>query len=328
MTESQFAGITMATIFIFLITLIPNVVFASQLQKKQAQLKQLQIKKQLFLRQMFQEYFKEQREKDTLLTIYDGYDDPNQTNMTDNDTISIDQTQAVVSPTAHASSLFMQGILAHTISENHSSPTQSAATPNNATYMIGDSLGKSPLRCIKGCNVVFSKKEILDAHYGSFHPSQTAAKPTTLSKKTKTILVNVAKNSRKKKEEEDDDYIPSEDDTISEDNDDCFSDPEISDINEENFNPIKNTETGKYSCPFPNCRTESDKPSALKRHIRTHTGSKPFKCKTCGIGFAEQGNLKRHTRTHTGEKPFQCEICDYTGTRQQHLDNHMKNKHA
>ncbi|XP_071034241.1 gastrula zinc finger protein XlCGF8.2DB-like, partial [Parasteatoda tepidariorum] len=60
---------------------------------------------------------------------------------------------------------------------------------------------------------------------------------------------------------------------------------------------------GKYHCQF--CSYSSYRREDVKRHLRIHTGEKPFQCLLCNKSFNQKSTLKRHLRIHTGEKPFQ-----------------------
>ncbi|XP_059889304.1 zinc finger protein 831 [Delphinus delphis] len=61
--------------------------------------------------------------------------------------------------------------------------------------------------------------------------------------------------------------------------------------------PCKVRNAGKYLCPH--CGRDCLKPSVLEKHIRSHTGERPFPCATCGIAFKTQSNLYKHRRTQT-----------------------------
>ena len=83
------------------------------------------------------------------------------------------------------------------------------------------------------------------------------------------------------------------------------------------------THTGKRPYKCDHCDYAASEKRNLERHIRTHTGEKPYKCHHCDYAAIQKGDLECHMWTHTGEKPYKCQNCDYTATKKYHLELHM-----
>ncbi|XP_057187856.1 transcription factor Sp9 isoform X2 [Triplophysa rosa] len=85
-----------------------------------------------------------------------------------------------------------------------------------------------------------------------------------------------------------------------------------------------------FSCPMETCDRRFSRSDELNRHIRIHTGHKPFQCRICLRSFSRSDHLTTHTRTHTGEKPFSCDVCGKrfarSDERKRHGRVHLKQK--
>ncbi|KAM3614930.1 uncharacterized protein V6R79_020939 [Siganus canaliculatus] len=75
-------------------------------------------------------------------------------------------------------------------------------------------------------------------------------------------------------------------------------------------------------CNF--CPKSFKKPSDLVRHIRIHTGEKPYKCDECGKSFTVKSTLDCHVKTHTGQKLFSCHMCNTSFSTKGSLKVHMR----
>nr|XP_042899200.1 oocyte zinc finger protein XlCOF15-like [Parasteatoda tepidariorum] len=115
------------------------------------------------------------------------------------------------------------------------------------------------------------------------------------------------------------------------------------------------------------CPHVSQCKSKFVRHLRKHTGEKPFVCDVCQKTFSRDDKLKshymsmhseslslrlplkdkqpfaclmcpyvsqykstfmRHLLKHTGEKPFVCDVCQKTFSRRDKLTSHYMSKHS
>jgi len=79
-----------------------------------------------------------------------------------------------------------------------------------------------------------------------------------------------------------------------------------------------------FPCPADSCDRRFSRSDELSRHLRIHTGHKPFQCRVCSRAFSRSDHLTTHTRTHTGEKPFHCEICSRRFSRSDEKTRHMR----
>ena len=77
----------------------------------------------------------------------------------------------------------------------------------------------------------------------------------------------------------------------------------------------------KFKCET--CDKAFSQSGDLVRHMRTHSGVKPYACELCDKAFSQAGNLASHMLTHTGVKPWVCQTCGRAFTKSSNLASHM-----
>lgn len=95
----------------------------------------------------------------------------------------------------------------------------------------------------------------------------------------------------------------------------------------------------KFHCSY--CSYMSDYRAKLNRHMRLHTGERPFTCDVCGRAFSRKDHLQKHLPTHEGrpkdhhggiidflpsllgiassQHPYRCKLCGRGFIQKHHL---------
>nr|XP_023655814.1 zinc finger protein 513 [Paramormyrops kingsleyae] len=77
-----------------------------------------------------------------------------------------------------------------------------------------------------------------------------------------------------------------------------------------------------HSCEL--CGFSTRYANHVKRHMKTHSGERPYRCPLCAYASGQLVNLQRHVRVHTGEKPYQCRLCAFACSSLGNLKRHQR----
>ena len=83
--------------------------------------------------------------------------------------------------------------------------------------------------------------------------------------------------------------------------------------------------TGYKPFKCDKCDREFTRLDSYKNHVRLHTGVRPYKCEECQKEFNYLTTYKRHQNIHSGERPYSCDQCGRKFTRLIYVRNHQQN---
>ncbi|GIZ02115.1 hypothetical protein CEXT_484391 [Caerostris extrusa] len=84
----------------------------------------------------------------------------------------------------------------------------------------------------------------------------------------------------------------------------------------------------RHQCPY--CEYTAFRSDYMKKHIRIHTGERPFKCPKCDKTFSRRENMNTHVTIHAciitteSTKYHQCSACGYVTSRSGDMTKHLK----
>lgn len=70
--------------------------------------------------------------------------------------------------------------------------------------------------------------------------------------------------------------------------------------------------------------------SQARQMASASVGGSRLQCPHCpkSVSFTCTSNFRRHLRLHSGERPYKCNSCSYAATRKQHLQSHQARRHG
>lgn len=194
------------------------------------------------------------------------------------DTDSVDNNSSVDHPVSHS------GQKLHTCATCGKMFKQRCAMNSHRLVHTGE----KPFRCIT-CNIGFVYKTSLTRHHKCIHAEQKQFKCIACGKGF-NYKEGLAKHQRCMKDQLHIKLIYGE----------TFAQKSIM---------LEPADKNKLF-PCPKCGKWFTKKSTVESHLLIHTGEKPFRCATCGIGFIYKSSLKKHHQvTHLGVKPYKCTTC-------------------
>ncbi|XP_053628330.1 broad-complex core protein isoforms 1/2/3/4/5 isoform X22 [Cherax quadricarinatus] len=77
-----------------------------------------------------------------------------------------------------------------------------------------------------------------------------------------------------------------------------------------------------HQCVY--CKYSTTYSTDIKRHLRTHTGEKPYECTICKQRFSLKGTLQTHITVHKQKQQLDCPHCQYSTVYLHHFKRHVE----